>query len=47
MARIKAVTRRYSPVKAERQQEGIIKTTHFKINQNTREVLLDGKPVQI
>ena len=45
MARIKAVTRRYSPLKDEPQQDGIIETDHFKINQNTREVLLDGKPV--
>ena len=45
MARIKAVTRRYSPLKDEVQEEGVIETAHFKINQNTREVLLDGKPV--
>src|SRR3954447_11262994 len=45
MARIKAVTRRYSPQKVGEQQEGIIETAHFKINHNTREVMLDGKPV--
>lgn len=45
MARIKAVTRRYSPQQTTEQQEGIIETTHFNINHNTREVLLDGKPV--
>ena len=45
MARIKAVTRRYSTLKDEIQEEGIIETTHFNINQNTREVLLDGKRV--
>ena len=42
MARIKAVTRRYTPQTSEKQQAGVIKTTHFSINQNTREVLLDG-----
>lgn len=45
MARIKAVTRRYSPQPVNEQQEGIIETAHFTINPNTREVLLDGKPV--
>lgn len=45
MARIKAVTRRYSPQKESMQEDGIIETTHFKINHNTREVLLDGKPI--
>ena len=46
MARIKAVTRRYSTHTVEPEQSGVIKTTHFIINQNTREVLLDGKPIQ-
>ncbi len=46
MARIKAVTRRYSPNTTEIQQSASLKPTHFIINQNTREVLLDGKPVQ-
>jgi len=41
MARIKAVTRRYKP---ERSEE--IKSKHFIINKETREVLLDGKPIQ-
>ena len=45
MARIKAVTRRYAPHPTEKQQPGVIKTNHFKINQNTREVLLDGKQI--
>lgn len=41
MARIKAVTRRYTPhQKAE--QSGIISTNHFTLNKNTREVFLDG-----
>ena len=42
MARIKAVTRRYTSLKEQPLEEGLIETTHFKINQNTREVLLDG-----
>lgn len=46
MARIKAVTRRYATQPNETQQTGIIKTNHFTINQNTREVLLDGNPVE-
>ena len=46
MARIKAVTRRYSTHTAEPEQSSIVKSTHFVINQNTREVLLDGKPIQ-
>ncbi|MCZ2259195.1 response regulator transcription factor [Sporosarcina sp. G11-34] len=45
MARIKAVTRRYGSLKEQPTEEGIIETNHFKINQNTREVLLNGKPV--
>jgi len=46
MARIKAVTRRYSTLKDEPLEEGVIETAHFKINLNTRDVLLDGVPVQ-
>ncbi|MFD1929699.1 winged helix-turn-helix domain-containing protein [Sporosarcina siberiensis] len=45
MARIKAVTRRYAPLKEEMPIEGIVETKHFKINLNTREVLLNEKPV--
>lgn len=45
MARIKAVTRRYAPQTSEKQQPGVIKTDHFMIDQNTREVMLDGKPI--
>ncbi|MCG7335312.1 response regulator transcription factor [Sporosarcina sp. ACRSM] len=45
MARIKAVTRRYASPKKPPLEEGVLETTHFKINQNTREVLLDGKPI--
>ncbi|WP_186671387.1 response regulator transcription factor [Sporosarcina sp. BP05] len=46
MARIKAVTRRYSTLKDKPSQDGIVETAHFKINVNTRDVLLDGVPVQ-
>jgi len=46
MARIKAVTRRYSTLKDKPLQDGIIETAHFKINLHTRDVLLDGVPVQ-
>lgn len=45
MARIKAVTRRYASPQKPPLEEGVLETTHFKINQNTREVLLDGKPI--
>lgn len=44
MARIKAVTRRYSSQKDA--ASDFIETAHFKINKTTREVLLDGRPVQ-
>lgn len=46
MARIKAVTRRYAPQTTEKQLAGVIKTKHFKIDQNTREVLLNGLQIQ-
>lgn len=46
MARIKAVTRRYSPLKDKPLQDGIVETAHFKINLNTRDVLLDGVRIQ-
>ncbi len=45
MARIKAVTRRYTPQTSEQKQNGIIQTTHFTLNENTREVLRDGEPI--
>ncbi len=45
MARIKAVTRRYTSSKNEQPEDGVLETAHIKINQTTREVLLDGKPV--
>ncbi|KIY23944.1 response regulator transcription factor [Mesobacillus subterraneus] len=40
MARIKAVTRRY-----HKQDNSDVGTSHLKINKDTREVSLDGKPV--
>ncbi len=46
MARIKAVTRRFQvmqPIPAE--DKNSVKTDHFSINKNTREVFLDGKPI--
>jgi two-component system, OmpR family, response regulator len=46
IARIKAVTRRYSTLKDKPLQDGVVQTDHFKINLNTRDVLLDGAPVQ-
>jgi len=46
MARIKAVTRRYSTLKDKPLQDGVVETAHFKINLNTRDVLLDGVRVQ-
>lgn len=46
MARIKAVTRRYAPKKTETIPAGILKTRHFTLNTNTREVLLDGQAIQ-
>ncbi|MDW0116700.1 response regulator transcription factor [Sporosarcina thermotolerans] len=45
MARIKAVTRRYTVLKEPEQDETMLKTNHFTINTMTREVLLDGRPV--
>ena len=45
MARIRAVTRRYAPNPTDIQQPGVIKSNHFKIDQNTREVLLNGKQI--
>ncbi|WP_339253017.1 response regulator transcription factor [Sporosarcina sp. FSL W8-0480] len=45
MARIKAVTRRYTVSKKPEQDETVLKTEHFTINTMTREVLLDGEPV--
>ena len=46
MARIKAVTRRYSTLQDKPLEDGIVETAHFKINPNTREVLRDGVRIQ-
>jgi two-component system, OmpR family, response regulator len=46
MARIKAVTRRVQNLQTnEVVEKGVIQSEHFKINKNTREVLLDGLPI--
>ncbi|HLU22839.1 MAG TPA: response regulator transcription factor [Bacillaceae bacterium] len=45
MARIKAVTRRVNVQKTKPEESGVIETRHVKVNKNTREVYLDGKPV--
>ena len=46
MARIKAVTRRVQNLQTnEVVEKGVIQSEHFKINKNTREVLLDGVPI--
>lgn len=45
MARIKAVTRRYNSNKSEENKLGVIETNCFKINKNTREVLLKGQQI--
>ncbi|AIM15232.1 MULTISPECIES: response regulator transcription factor [Neobacillus] len=42
MARIKAVTRRYQN-HVPQDQNGILQTEHFKVNKNTREVMVDGE----
>lgn len=42
MARIKAVTRRYQN-HVPQEQNGILQTDHFKVNKNTREVMVDGE----
>ncbi|WP_050615078.1 response regulator transcription factor [Bacillus testis] len=46
MARIKAVTRRYHSAQPNADENrDVLQTEHFRINRNTREVLLDGEPV--
>jgi two-component system OmpR family response regulator len=46
MARIKAVTRRVQNLQTnEVVEKGVIQSEYFKINKNTREVLLDGVPI--
>ncbi|MET3574259.1 response regulator transcription factor [Bhargavaea ullalensis] len=43
MARIRAVTRRYGIRGGGEDEEGLIRTRHFLINEKTREVRLDGQ----
>ena len=45
MARIKAVTRRYRTNIENQTEDGLLKTAHFAINKNTREVFLDGESI--
>ncbi|MFS0821944.1 winged helix-turn-helix domain-containing protein [Bacillus sp. 1P02SD] len=45
MARIKAVTRRYNSKPSEETETGTLRTEHFQINKNTREVILNGTPI--
>ncbi|KAA9021670.1 response regulator transcription factor [Niallia endozanthoxylica] len=45
MARIKAVTRRYRPNHQDSMENGTLKTKHFQINKDTREVILNGGSV--
>lgn len=46
MARIKAVTRRAQTGNIHEKDSHLIQTKHFKINKDTREVYLDGEPIQ-
>ncbi|WP_394231494.1 winged helix-turn-helix domain-containing protein [Niallia oryzisoli] len=45
MARIKAVTRRYRSNRQGSEENGTLKTNHFQINKDTREVILNGEAV--
>lgn len=45
MARIKAVTRRYRSNHHGSEENGTLKTNHFQINKDTREVILNGEAV--
>lgn len=45
MARIKAVTRRYQHSTTTLDEKGVLHTEYFKINKDTREVLLNGEPI--
>lgn len=46
MARIKAVTRRYNTSQnTVKTEKGVIQTQYFRINKNTREVLLNNEPI--
>jgi two-component system, OmpR family, response regulator len=44
MARIKAVTRRFQ-TQVPKGSDNFLKTDHFKVSKNTREVIVDGTPV--
>jgi two-component system, OmpR family, response regulator len=44
MARIKAVTRRFQ-TQVPKGSDDFLKTDHFKVSKNTREVIVDGTPV--
>ncbi|MCQ6273963.1 response regulator transcription factor [Bacillus sp. V3B] len=46
MARIKAITRRYQSNNGYQAESGLLKTQHFQINKDTREVLLNGESVK-
>ena len=47
MARIKAVTRRCQVAQSiPAEDKNSVRTDHFSINKNTREVFLDGKPIE-
>ncbi|MEH7236652.1 response regulator transcription factor [Bacillus sp. JJ1562] len=45
MARIKAVTRRYNNRTSDEVEAETLQTEHFKINKNTREVLINGASI--
>ncbi len=45
MARIKAVTRRYRTNNENQSEDGLLKTGHFVINKDTREVFLGGESI--
>lgn len=44
MARIKAVTRRFQ-TQIPTEQKNTVQTEHFKVNKDTREVIVDGTPI--
>lgn len=45
MARIKAITRRVHSGAFEKAEKGLLKTEHFKISKEKREVYLNGEPI--
>ncbi|MDW0109948.1 response regulator transcription factor [Sporosarcina aquimarina] len=46
MARIKAVTRRRTAKESESEANQILQTAHFRVNENAREVFVDGTAVE-